>query len=51
MWNKELEKTIKWNDKNINIFWPLNDNIPLISTKDKNGVSLMEAIKLKDIFF
>tara|TARA_B100000242_G_scaffold293283_1_gene270918 strand:+ start:830 stop:1411 length:582 start_codon:yes stop_codon:yes gene_type:complete len=51
LWDKKLEKTIKWNDKNIDIQWPLSTNIPLISAKDKSGISLEEAIKLKYIFF
>ena len=51
LWDKKLEKTLKWDDKNIDIKWPLSTNSPLISTKDKNGFSLEEAIKLKYIFF
>ena len=51
LWDKKLEKTIKWNDKNIDIQWPLSINFPLISSKDKSGLSLEEAIKLKYIFF
>ena len=51
LWDKKLEKTLKWNDKIIDIQWPLSTNIPLISAKDKSGISLEEAIKLKYIFF
>lgn len=51
LWDKKLEKTLKWDDQNIDIKWPLSTNSPLISTKDKSGFSLEEAIELKYIFF
>ena len=51
LWDKKLEKTLKWDDKSIDIKWPLSTNFPLISTKDKSGFSLEEAIDLKYIFF
>ena len=49
-WNKNSERTIFWDDKSINIEWPLNGISPIISNKDKNSRTLLEAIKLKDIF-
>ena len=36
--NSKSEKTLKWNDKNLNIKWPIKK--PILSTKDKNGKSL-----------
>mgnify|MGYP000563161963 CR=1 FL=1 len=40
----EFEVSIKWNDPHIAIDWPLEGgNPPLLSEKDKKGVSLMEA--------
>jgi dTDP-4-dehydrorhamnose 3,5-epimerase len=40
----EHERTIRWNDDDINIKWPLLDNTqPLLSTKDKAGLSLKQA--------
>lgn len=32
----ELDSGIVWNDKDLNISWPLTDIIPIISEKDKN---------------
>ena len=49
-WDKNLERTIKWDDEDIKIFWPLKKIKPLISEKDKKGISLKEAIKLEEIF-
>ena len=39
----EWERTIAWNDSTINIRWPLQDEIPILSPKDKVGKSLLEA--------
>ena len=50
-WEKNLEKAINWNDKKIDISWPLKDKDPIISDKDKKAISLLEAIKLRDIFY
>ena len=37
----EFERTLKWNDKTINIKWPIKK--PILSSKDKNlGLSLNE---------
>lgn len=49
-WDKDLERTIIWDDKGIDIKWPLNGITPILSNKDKKAVSLSDAIKLKDIF-
>ena len=37
-WNKDNEKIIKWNDKDLNINWPIRKNL-IISSKDLNGLS------------
>jgi len=34
------EKTISWDDENLNIKWPVKK--PILSEKDKNGLSLFE---------
>lgn len=41
-WSKEHEKTLIWNDKNINIKWPYIDGKIKLSKKDQNGNSLEE---------
>ena len=35
--DENSETTIKWNDKKINIKWPLKK--PILSDKDKNGIN------------
>lgn len=37
-YNKESEETILWDDKTLNISWPLTDN-PIVSSKDQHGVT------------
>ena len=37
------EKTISWNDDNLKINWPIKK--PILSDKDKNGLSLIEFKK------
>ncbi len=49
-WVKELERAIVWNDKEIDILWPLPDKDFILSQKDENAFSFSEAIKLNDIF-
>ena len=39
----EWERTIAWNDPNIHIEWPIKDNEPILSAKDKMGKLLKEA--------
>ena len=40
------EKTLSWNDKKVNINWPIKK--PILSHKDKNlGLSLIEFFNLK----
>ena len=44
--NPKFEKTVSWNDKSIDIKWPIKK--PLLSDKDKNlGLSLIEFYNLK----
>ena len=48
-WNKDHERSIRWNDKKININWPLEQFSiikPLLSSKDASAPFLNEA----DIF-
>jgi len=38
----EYERTLAWNDRQVNIDWPVNDR-PIISAKDQRGVALADA--------
>ena len=52
-WNKELERTLIWNDLDLKINWELsklNLKTPIISKKDLEGKSLQELIISKDFF-
>ncbi len=37
--DKKSETTIKWNDKNLNIKWPIKK--PILSKKDKEGIKFL----------
>ena len=41
--NENSEKTISWNDKDLNIKWPVKK--PILSDKDKKGISLFDFVK------
>lgn len=41
-WYPEYEKTIPWNDPQLNIDWPLGD-APIVSAKDQQGVPFATA--------
>ncbi len=41
-WYPEYEKTILWNDPQLNIDWPLGD-APIVSAKDQRGVPFATA--------
>ena len=52
-WEKDLERTILWNDSSISIEWPrLNNKLlePNLSFKDMNGLSLQSVIKKGEVF-
>lgn len=52
-WEKKSERSLFWEDKTINIKWPLKENNiinPIISFKDKNAKSLFKLIKDGDLF-
>lgn len=41
-WHPEYERSILWNDKNLNIKWPLNEK-PELSEKDMKALSFKES--------
>lgn len=43
IYNKECESGIKWDDKDLNITWPVNN--PILSPKDRDAQSLDEWMK------
>ena len=43
--DKKLERGINWNDKFIDIKWPIKK--PIVSVRDKKNISFKEYIKLK----
>ena len=52
-WNKESERTIIWNDKNLNIDWNLINlslKNPLLSKKDLAGKSFKQLYQNGDLF-
>ena len=51
-WNKDAERSLLWNDKDININWSLNSREiinPSLSFKDRNGVMFADLSK-EDLF-
>ena len=51
-WDKDCERSIIWEDKDINIKWPIENNKSLsilLSEKDKKGMKLCE-LKDEDLF-
>ena len=51
-WDKDCERSIFWEDKDINIKWPIENNKSLsilLSEKDKKGIKLCE-LKDEDLF-
>ena len=52
-WIPQSERTIKWNDKEIKIKWPLKENdieSPYLSKKDSSAQSILEAKSRGEIF-
>ena len=52
-WNKESERTIIWNDNNLNINWRLKYlkiNSPIVSEKDSKGNTLEYLHNKGDLF-
>jgi dTDP-4-dehydrorhamnose 3,5-epimerase len=41
-WHPEYERSLIWNDPQLNIAWPLNDE-PMLAAKDSSGAQLNDA--------
>ncbi len=44
-YHPESEISVRWDDKYLNIDWPLDERSPLLSHKDINGLSFQDAPK------
>ena len=51
-WDKDCERSLKWNDKNLNINWPKNSKFkePTLSKKDLEAPSFIDAKSKGEIF-
>ena len=51
-WVKDLERTLCWNDKEINVNWPFKEhnNMPELSAKDNEGYSLKKLFDRGELF-
>ena len=49
-WDKLSEKSLLWNDSDLNIDWPLNKITPIISKKDALGITIKEAENMDFVF-
>ncbi|PKG75875.1 dTDP-4-dehydrorhamnose 3,5-epimerase [Shewanella sp. GutCb] len=46
-YNAESEVSIKWDDEVLDIKWPLNEGLPLVSEKDMNALSFEQSPKVE----
>ncbi|WP_201584132.1 dTDP-4-dehydrorhamnose 3,5-epimerase [Psychrobacter jeotgali] len=49
-YNKNSERTIVWNDKDLDITWPTADLELKLTDKDSDGATFVQAIKNADVF-
>ncbi len=53
-WDKKCERSIIWNDEDLNIDWPINKfdlMNPLVSKKDSKASNFQEFINSKEVIF
>lgn len=48
-WAPEHERTIRWDDPDIDIVWPLTN--PTMSIKDENAASFLDAVYHDDVYY
>ena len=49
-WNRDCERSLRWNDPAIGITWPASGIEPLLADKDAEAPSLAEALAAGDVF-
>jgi len=49
-WNRDCERSLRWNDPAIGIEWPSTGVAPLLADKDAAAPSLAEALAAGDVF-
>ena len=49
-WNRECERSLRWNDPAIGIVWPTTGIEPVLADKDAAAPSLAEAQAAGDVF-
>ena len=49
-WSKEHERSLIWDDKEIDIDWPIKDGVPFLSDKDRNAPKLKVILEKGDYF-
>ena len=48
-WNKDFERSLRWNDPSINLKWPIGKQEPFLAEKDKNA-PLLKNISRNELF-
>jgi dTDP-4-dehydrorhamnose 3,5-epimerase len=49
-WNRDCERSLRWNDPAIGIAWPATGSEPLLADKDAAAPGLAEALAAGDVF-
>ena len=49
-WSRKHERSLIWNEKKIEIKWPLNKTLPKLSNKDKNAKNIDYLIQKGEVF-
>ncbi len=49
-WNKEAERSIKWNDDNLKINWPIHESTKILISKKDSEAPLINEISSENLF-